>query len=111
MASSTPRSRTVALLTVLVAVLAAVAATVGLFATGGEAPRTVTSAHDKVVDLYGTGLYRYDTVFKGAANRGADLVTLVLAVPLLLVAARIYLRGQLQGALLLSGTLAWPLYL
>jgi hypothetical protein len=112
MAPSTPRLRTVVLLSVLVAVLATVAALVGLFATGGgEAPRTVTSVHDEVVDLYGTGVYRYDTVFKGAANRGSDLVTVVLAVPLLLVAARIYSRGRLQGALLLSGALAWPLYL
>lgn len=69
------------------------------------------SVHGEVVDLYGTGLYRYHSVFKGAANRGSDLVTLVLAVPLLLVATRMYVRGRLRGPLVLSGALAWPLYL
>ena len=93
------------------ALLATVAALVGLLSVGGDAPDSVRSVHGEVVDLYGTGLYRYDLVFKGVANRGSDLVTLVLAVPLLLVATRMYVRGRLRGTLVLSGALAWPLYL
>jgi len=98
-------------LAVVVAALSTVAAVVGLLATGGVAPRTVTSVHGEVVELYGTGVYRADTVFKGAGNRGSDLVTLVLAVPLLLAATAAYRRGSLRGALLLSGALSWPVYL
>src|SRR4029450_14075606 len=86
-------------------------AVVGLLATGGVTPRTVTSVHGELVELYGTGVYDDDTVFKGAGNRGSDLVTLLLAVPLLLAATAVYRRGSLRGALLLSGGLSWPLYL
>ena len=111
MTSADTRSRVVVFLSVLVALLATVAALVGLLSVGGDAPDSVRSVHGEVVDLYGTGLYRYDSVFKGAANRGSDLVTLVLAVPLLLVATRMYVRGRLRGTLVLSGALAWPLYL
>ena len=104
-------SRTVVVLAVVVAALSTLAAVVGLLATSGDAPRTVTSVHGQVVELYGTGVYDGDTVFKGAGNRGSDLVTLVLAVPLLLAATAAYRRGSLRGALLLSGALSWPLYL
>jgi len=104
-------SRAVVVLAVVVAALSTVAAFVGLLATGGVAPRTVTSVHGELVELYGTGVYRADTVFKGAGNRGSDLVTLVLAVPLLLAATAAYRRGSLRGALLLSGALSWPAYL
>jgi hypothetical protein len=101
----------VVVLAVVVAALSTVAAVVGLLVTGGVAPRTVTSVHGDLVELYGTGVYRADTVFKGAGNRGSDVVTLLLAVPLLLVATSAYRRGSLRGALLLSGALSWPLYL
>ena len=76
-------SRSVVVLAALVAVLSGMAAVVGLLATGGDTPMTVTSAHGEIVELYGSGLYDGDTVFKGAGNRGSDLVTLALGVPLL----------------------------
>lgn len=98
-------------LSALVAALCLVAALAGLLSTGGAAPRTINSVHGNVIELYGSGLYRHETLFKGAANRGSDLVTLVLGVPLLIVATVLYRRGALRGALLLSGALSWPLYL
>jgi hypothetical protein len=60
----------------VVALLFVVAALLGPLATGGDAPRAVTSVHGVVVDLYGIGAYRYDTVFKGAGNRGAPIWSL-----------------------------------
>jgi hypothetical protein len=97
-------------LAALVAVLSVVAALVGLLATGMQGPRVVSTVHGELVELYGQGVYRYDTVFKGAGNRGTDLVTLVLAVPLLAVAVVLTRRGSLRGTLLLAGALSWPLY-
>lgn len=104
-------SRAAVALSALVAALSVVAALIGLLATGGDAPRAVTSVHNEVVELYGSGAYRYDTVFKAAGNRGSDLVTLVLGAPLLVVATILYRRRSLRGALLLAGALSWPLYL
>lgn len=89
-------------------VLGAGAAVVGLLT--GPDPVTVTSVRGQEVELFGAGVYRYDSVFAASANRGTDLVTLVLAVPFLawcLAGAR---RGSARARLLLPGAFAWFLY-
>jgi hypothetical protein len=98
-------------LSLAVAVLAAVATVTGIWWSGGSAPQSVVSVHGETVTLFGEGLYRHDSVFKGAGNRGTDVVMLVLGVPLLLWSVASYRRGSLPGALLLVGALAWTLYL
>lgn len=55
-------------------------------------------------------MYRYDTVFAGAGNRGTDAVTLLVAVPLLVIAVLGYRRGSLRWRLMLTGVLAWLVY-
>ena len=102
--------RAVIVLTVLTAILAAIAATAGLFWPGGAAPDTVASVRGETVDLYGVGVYRFDSAFKGAANRGAAAVTLVLAIPLLAMTLDRARRGSFRARLLLLGTLGWFLY-
>ncbi len=103
-------SRTVVALALLTALLAGAAALVGVFWEGGSAPTTITSIHGEVVELYGEGIYRYDSIFKGAANRGADVVTLAIAIPLLLATLVRARRGSVGARLLLLGTLVWFLY-
>lgn len=100
----------VALLCLVVAVASAVAAAAGLAWPGGGVPATVTSLRGEEVALYGEGLYRWESAFKGGSYRGADLVTLALAVPLLLAALARARRGSLPALLLLAGTLSWTLY-
>ena len=95
---------------VLVAGLAAVAALTGLLWTVESDTTTVTSVYGEQVELYGKGLYRHDSVFKGAGNRGADLVTIILAVPVLLWSLLHYRRRSLRAALIGSGALTWFLY-
>ncbi|HET8522554.1 MAG TPA: hypothetical protein VFL82_04925, partial [Thermomicrobiales bacterium] len=55
-------------------------------------------------------LYRHDTLFVGALNRGTDVAVLLVAIPLLLVATIWYRRGAVRGELLLAGALAYVLY-
>jgi hypothetical protein len=98
-------------LSVAIAVLALVAAAVGLLWSGGTAPDEVTTVHGEQVELFGEGLYRYDSVFKAAGNRGSDVVTLALAVPALLAARHVYRSASTAGALALLGVLGWFLYL
>ena len=62
-------------------VAAGVGSLLGLF--GSAHPVSFTTVRGEVVDLFGAGLYRYDSVFSGAGNRGTDVVTLVIALPLL----------------------------
>ncbi|MCB0110728.1 MAG: hypothetical protein KDE53_32640, partial [Caldilineaceae bacterium] len=95
----------------LIVVLALIAVGAAFSWPNDGAPFTVTSLRGQVVQIYGHGLYGYDTRFTGAANRGNDVVTLVLGIPLLIYATLLYRRGSLRGALLLLGTLVYFLYL
>ncbi len=101
----------VMVLAALIVVLTLVAVGAGFFWPDEGAPVIVTSLRGQEVQIYGHGLYRYDALFTGAANRGSDVVTLVLGIPLLIYAAMRYWRGSLRGALLLLGTLVYFLYL
>lgn len=94
---------------VIVAVLSAVAALIGLLWPAEPDVVSVTSVHGESVDLYGEGLYRHDSVFKGAGFRGADVVT-VAAVPLLLWSLAAYRRASLRAALISSALLTWFAY-
>jgi hypothetical protein len=95
----------------VVAVLAVFASGVGLMWTGGVAPETATTIRGETVELYGTGLYRYDSLHVGPVFRGTDVVVLTLILPLLALATVRYRRGSTRGALLLAATLLWLLYL
>lgn len=103
-------SKTVLVLSILIAGLALVAAVAGLMWTDTGAARTFTSIQGDTVEIYGRGLYANDSVFKSGATRGTDLVTALLAVPLLLVALALYARGSTRGALLLTGAITYFLY-
>ncbi len=103
-------SSSVSWLSALIAALAIVAAGGGLFwPTSGSAFR-FTTLRGEVMETFGNGLYRYDSIFKGAGNQGTDTIVLVLGVPLLLVSLWLYRRGSWRGGLLLSGILAFFLY-
>lgn len=95
--------RSVSWLSVLVAVLVVAATLFGLFGAQGGGPYTFTSLRGETVEVFGQGPYRYDSLLVGAGNRGVDLVTLALGVPLLLLFTHLYRRGSSRGALLLAG--------
>lgn len=104
------RSNVVVGLSSLVALLALVAAGAGLFWPGEGSPFTFTTLRGQTVEMYGQGLYRYDTFFKAAILRGTDGVTLLVGIPLLVWAIGCYQRDSLRGGLLLTGVLAYFLY-
>ena len=108
-ATVTPRTA-VLVLGWIVVVLAAVASGVGLFAGGGVGTSWVTSVRGQPTELYGVGLYRFDSVLVGVGNRGTDAVTLVLEVPALALALLSYRRRSLRGTVALIGVLGWMLY-
>ncbi|MCE7986979.1 MAG: hypothetical protein DYG89_37880 [Caldilinea sp. CFX5] len=104
------RSYTLIGLTCLVAVLAFIAAGGAFLWPAADAPALFTTAHGETVQLYGQGLYRYDSLLIGSGYRGQDLVVLVVGLPLLVIALLFYWRGSLRGGLLLTGMLAYLLY-
>lgn len=103
-------SKTVSWLSLLIAVLALVAAGIGLFWQDGGSSSSFTTLHGQTVRLFGQGLYHYDTVATAAQEKAQDVVTLFLGIPLLATSLFLYLRGSLRGHLLLAGTLGYFLY-
>jgi hypothetical protein len=103
-------SKTLVMLSFLVAILALVASGVGLFWQGEGAPFTFTTLHGQSIEIYGRGLYRYEWAFKAPVLRGADVILLFLGIPMLIVAILLYHRGSLRGGFLLTGMLSCFLY-
>ncbi len=94
----------------LIATLALFAAGMGLFDPAPGKPTTFTSQRGETVLINGHGLYYYDTVSSAAQQQGNDLVTLVVATPLLALSTWLAFRGSLRGRLLLTGTIGFFLY-
>lgn len=94
----------------LIGLLAVVAAGSGLFVHGGQSNLVFTTVRGEAAQVYGIGLYRYDSLMVGAGQRGVDFVTLLFGVPLLVVSAMRYRRRSVRGGLLLAGALTYFLY-
>lgn len=94
------------------AALAAIAAAAGLAPWPWLEPvqTSFISVRGHEVELFVSGLYRFDSLLAGAGHRGTDAITLLIAVPALLSSARAFSRGSLRGGLLYLGTLTWFLY-
>jgi hypothetical protein len=103
-------SRAVVRLSSLIVALALVAAGTGLFSGDGGGQSSYTTLRGETAQLYGQGLYRYDTLLIGSGFRGQDAITLVIGVPLLVISILLYRRGSLRGGLMLTGALAYFLY-
>lgn len=88
----------------------AVASAIGLASRLGD-PREAATVRGASVTLFGDGVYAWDTLFKGAGNVGSDVVSLVVALPVLVVAIVRYRKDDPAAGLFLAGALAWPLYL
>lgn len=94
----------------LIAVLALLAASFGLFTPNDGDLISFTTARGETVLVWGQGLYRYDTPIGATGFTAADVVTLALAIPILVISFLMYRRGSLKGGLLLAGALSYFLY-
>lgn len=101
----------IVLLASLTALLGGIAAGVGFFMNKPSDPRAFLTLRGQEVQIYGEGLYQFDTLFFGAGYKGQDAVALFLGVPLLVTSILIYQRGSLTGHLMLTGLLGYFLYL
>jgi hypothetical protein len=102
------RSRIVPLICLVIGIGATVCSLLGLLSRAHPTP--AFSTHGGLVDLYDGGVYRFDSLFSGAANRGTDAITLGVALPLLVVSVWRFRRGSPRWHLVLTGVLLWFLY-
>lgn len=97
-------------LSLLISMMALVATTVGIFTANGQHHRSFLTLRGETVAIQGGGLYGHESVSGAAQAIGQDFVTLLVAIPLLLVAAYLTSRGSLTGRLLRAGVLWYFTY-
>ena len=102
--------RWITALSVLVAGLAAIAAGAGVVTAWGHIHHPFVTLRGESVSIQGGGLYGHDPVSGAAQAIGQDFVTLLVAVPLLLVALRLASSGSVRGQLMRAGALAYFAY-
>jgi hypothetical protein len=103
-------TRGLAALSVGVAGLAALAAATGLLARGDGSFISVTTVRGETFEMATSGVYAYNAQRVVAEGVGWDLMTLVGAVPALVVAAILVGRGSFRGRLLAMGLLGYFAY-
>ncbi|WP_197028369.1 hypothetical protein [Bacillus sp. EB01] len=103
-------NRLIAWLTIFIILLAALASAWGIFSGEGAGPHPYKTVSGEIIDLYGKGLYKHDSVSGAEQEIAQDIVTLVLGIPLLIVSLFLSNKGLLKGRLLLAGTLGYFLY-
>lgn len=94
----------------LIAVLALLAAGFGLLTPAEGNPISFTTVRGETVEIWGRGLYKYDTPISATGFTAADVITIFLAIPILVVSFFMYRRGSVRGGLLLAGSLSYFLY-
>ncbi len=94
-------------LSLMVALLSAIASTTGIFSSDGEGSYEHLTIRGEIVEIYGKGIYK--EMSSGVAVQGIahDYVTLFIAIPLLLISLFFYARGCLRAKFVLSGTLLY----
>ncbi len=110
------RQTTLMVLAWLIAGLALIAAGTGVLTSllgqrGGSGHYAFTTLRGEMVQIWGgSGLYRLDSAGGAPQEIGQDMVTLLIGIPLLIVAIVLAGKGLLRGKVLLTGTLGYLLY-
>lgn len=97
-------------LVLCILVLALLACLFGLFSSGGNGQYDFKSINNETVKIYGSGIYKNDSISGVAQAKASDFVTLVLGIPLLIASRCFAARGSFRGRLMLTGTLGYFLY-
>ena len=72
----------------------------------GQTHRSFVSLGGETVNIQGGGLYGHESVSMASQGVGMDLVTLLVAMPLLLLTSYFAARGSLRGRLLRVGAVS-----
>jgi hypothetical protein len=101
------QKRIITTLILLIALVAIIATTLGIFSTEGPGNYLYTSIRGKAVTIYGKGLYKDMSAEVAPQGIAQDYITLFIGVPLLLISLFAARRGSVKGLFLLSGTLGY----
>lgn len=99
--------KTINILVLLIAIVAIITTTFGIFSNHGNSQYEYRSIRGKNITIYGKGIYQHmsaDVAIQGIAQ---DYVTLFIGIPILLVALYFARKGSIRGRFVLSGTVGY----
>jgi hypothetical protein len=102
--------RGMAFFVLAVSLLAGAASGLGVFARGTGTTASTVSIRGEAYDYVTTGVYAYNAQRVVAEGIGWDIFTLFIAVPALLIATRLILRGSFRGRLFAVGLFGYLFY-
>lgn len=102
--------KAIGILVVCIVILSLAACVIGLFSMGGPGEYEYKTINNEIVKIYGSGIYKNDSVSIAAQGKASDLVTLVMGIPLLAVSLYFACKGSFRGKILLTGTIGYFLY-
>lgn len=102
--------RTILVLTLLILGLSVFCSFVGLLSSSGATPYNFVAITKETVSIYGKGLYALDSVSIVAQGLASDFITLIIAVPVTLIALFYSYRNSFKAELVLTGMLGYFLY-
>jgi hypothetical protein len=102
--------RSLALLCAAIATSSGIAAAIGILFRGDGIFQAVTSVRGEAYDVVTSGVYAWNAQRVVAEGIGWDFVTLLVAVPALLVVLPALARGSLRARLFAMGLLAYFFY-
>lgn len=108
--SKTDNKRIIVILSIIILVLSLFAALTGVFSRQVKEYEDVTTVFGENVQLYQKGLYARDSVSMASQAIAQDVVTLVIAIPFLLVSLWLVKKQNRKGLFLLPGTIGYFLY-
>ncbi len=97
-------------LVICVAVLATLSSLVGVFSNEGVEPYEFESVYGKTVEIFGSGVYKRDSLTYVIQGRAQDAIIAAIGVPILLISLYFAQKNLLKGKLLLTGMLTFFLY-
>lgn len=96
-------------LVIIIAICSAICAWIGVTSKNGTGEYSYTSIRGEEVIIYGSGIYKDESLSMASQVIAQDYVILILAIPALLVSMVLALKSS-KGLLALAGTLGFFLY-
>lgn len=98
------------IITLAILVLSTFCSLVGLLTSTGAIPYDFVAITGESILIYGNGIYANDSVSIVAQGLASDFITLIVAVPLTLIALHSSKKNSFKGDLVLTGMLGYFLY-
>lgn len=103
-------NKTLIFLVILILLLSATVSIIGILTSRNPQHYTFTAITKETVMIFGTGIYKNDSVSVVAQGIASDMVTLFLAIPVTAIALYLTTKNSFRAQLTLTGLIGYFLY-